>query len=301
VWQPRPKFRDRVWLHALLFVATIATTTFVGAGHYASFLSDFTSLPVRPSIRLLAHGFWYSGTILAILGCHELGHYVACRYYDVDASLPFFIPAPLLLTGTLGAFIRIRELIPTKRMLFDIGIAGPLAGFAVAVPALFIGLAMSHVVRVPPDMNGYELGEPLLFKLASALLWGTPPDGYSLNLHPMAFAAWFGLLATALNLFPIGQLDGGHISYAVLGRRSSQVTLATVAVVIALSYFAMSWRVWAVLIIVMLFTFGRHHPRTIDEDVPLDRPRMILAFIALVMLIVCFTPAPIEPMELIRR
>ncbi len=137
--------------------------------------------------------------------------------------------------------------------------------------------------------------------MSSSLLWGTPPDGYSLNLHPMAFAAWFGLLATALNLFPIGQLDGGHISYAVLGRRSSQVTLATVGVVIALSYFAMSWRVWTALMIVMLFTFGRHHPRTIDEDVPLDRARMILALIALVMFIVCFTPAPIEPMELIRR
>jgi membrane-associated protease RseP (regulator of RpoE activity) len=301
VWQPRPKFKDRVWLHVLLFAATIATTTVVGAGHYESFLSDFTTRHLRLSIPgLLVHGFWYSGTILAILGCHELGHYVACRYYDVDASLPFFIPAPLL-TGTLGAFIRIRELIPTKRMLFDIGIAGPIAGFAVAVPALFIGLSMSHVVRVPPDMNGYELGEPLLFKLASTLLWGTPPDGYSLNLHPMAFAAWFGLLATALNLFPIGQLDGGHISYAVLGRRSSQVTLAMVGVVIGLSYFAMSWRVWTALMIVMLFTFGRHHPRTIDEDVPLDRARMILAFIALVMFIVCFTPAPIEPMELIGR
>jgi membrane-associated protease RseP (regulator of RpoE activity) len=291
-----------VWLHVLLFVVTIATTTFVGADHYASFLSDFTNLHLRLSMTgLLLRGFWYSGTILAILGCHEMGHYVACRYYDVDASLPFFIPAPLPLTGTLGAFIRIRELIPTKRMLFDIGIAGPIAGFAVAVPALFIGLAMSHVVRVPPDFAGVELGEPLVFKLASTLLWGTPPDGYSLNLHPMAFAAWFGLLATALNLFPIGQLDGGHISYAVLGRRSSQVTLATVGVVIALSYFAMSWRVWTALMIVMLFTFGRHHPRTIDEDVPLDRARMILAFIALVMFVVCFTPAPIEPMELIRR
>ena len=302
MWQPRPKFRDRVWLHVLLFVVTIATTTFVGAEHYASFLSDFTNLRLRLSTTgLLLRGFWYSGTILAILGCHEMGHYVACRYYDVDASLPFFIPAPLPLTGTLGAFIRIRELIPTKRMLFDIGIAGPIAGFAVAVPALFIGLAMSHVVRVPPDFAGVELGEPLLFKLASTLLWGTPPDGYSLNLHPMAFAAWFGLLATALNLFPIGQLDGGHISYAVLGRRSSQVTLGTVGVVIALSYFAMSWRVWTALMIVMLFAFGRHHPRTIDEDVPLDRARLILAVIALVMLIVCFTPAPIEPMELIRR
>jgi membrane-associated protease RseP (regulator of RpoE activity) len=284
------------------FIFTIVTTTWVGAEHYAAFLSDFTDLRLRLSIPgLLVRGLWYSGTILAILGCHELGHYFTCRYYDVDASLPFFIPAPLPLTGTLGAFIRIRELIPTKRMLFDIGIAGPIAGFAVAVPALFIGLAMSHVVQVPPDMSGYELGEPLLFKLASTLLWGTPPAGYSLNLHPMAFAAWFGLLATALNLFPIGQLDGGHISYAVLGRRSSHVTLAMVGVVIALSYFAMSWRVWTVLIIVMLVSFGRHHPRTIDEDVPLDRTRMILAFFALVMFIVCFTPAPIEPMELIRR
>jgi membrane-associated protease RseP (regulator of RpoE activity) len=302
VWQPPRKFRDRVWLHVLLLLATILSTTLIGQIHYASFASNFGVQRITISAgALLLRGGWYSGTILAILGCHELGHYFACRYYDVDASLPFFLPAPFALTGTLGAFIRIREPIPSKRMLFDIGIAGPIAGFAVAVPALFIGLAMSHVVQVPPDMSGYELGEPLLFKLASTLLWGTPPAGYSLNLHPMAFAAWFGLLATALNLFPIGQLDGGHISYAVLGRRSSHVTLAMVGVVIALSYFAMSWRVWTVLIIVMLVSFGRHHPRTIDEDVPLDRTRMILAFFALVMFIVCFTPAPIEPMELIRR
>ena len=123
-------------------------------------------------------------------------------------------------------------------MLFDIGIAGPIAGFLVAVPALFIGLSMSHVVRVAADFSGFELGEPLLFKLASTLLWGSPPDGYSLNLHPMAFAAWFGLLATALNLFPIGQLDGGHISYAVLGRRSTYVTLAMIGVAVALAYFS---------------------------------------------------------------
>jgi membrane-associated protease RseP (regulator of RpoE activity) len=240
-------------------------------------------------------------TILLILGCHELGHYFACRYYDVDASLPFFIPAPVPLTGTLGAFIRIREQIPTKRMLFDIGIAGPIAGFVVAVPALFIGLAMSHVSRLPPNFVGLELGEPLLFKAASALLWGTTPAGYTVNLHPVAFAAWFGLLATALNLFPIGQLDGGHISYAVLGRRSSHVTLAALAVVIGLSYVAVSWRTWAVLMIVMLFAFGRHHPRTFDEDVPLDRTRMVLALFALIMFVVCFTPAPIEPMQILRR
>ena len=302
VWHPRQKFRDRVWLHALLFILTIATTTLVGALHYEGYLTDFTStasgLPVS---SLLVRGFWYSGTILVILGCHELGHYFACRYYDVDASLPFFIPAPLPLTGTLGAFIRIREPIPTKRMLFDIGIAGPIAGFVVAVPALIAGVAMSHVVLVPADFSGMELGEPPLFKLASWLLWGTLDEGYSLNLHPMAFAAWFGLLATALNLFPIGQLDGGHISYAVLGRRSSHVTMATLLIVVTLSYFAMSWRVWTVMMIMMLLAFGRHHPRTIDEDVPLDRGRVWLALVALVMFIICFTPAPIEPIDLIGR
>jgi membrane-associated protease RseP (regulator of RpoE activity) len=266
------------------------------------FLADFTPLTHIPglSAALVLRGLWYSGTILAILGCHELGHYFACRYYDVDASLPFFLPIPISITGTLGAFIKIREPIPTKRMLFDIGIAGPIAGFLVAVPALFLGVAMSHVVRLPPGFGGMELGEPLLFQLAERLIVGTTPAGYSLNLHPMAFAAWFGLLATALNLFPIGQLDGGHISYAVLGRRSSQVTLATLAIAIGLSYFAISWRVWTVLMIVMLFAFGRHHPPTFDEHVPLDRTRLWLALFALFMFIVCFTPAPIEPAQLLR-
>jgi len=293
-----------VWLHVLLFALTVATTTFVGAGQYASFLDDFrgsASLPM-PFAALLIRGFWYSGTILAILGCHELGHYFACRYYGVDASLPFFIPVPFLLTGTMGAFIRIREPIPSKRMLFDIGIAGPLAGFIVAVPALFVGLWMSHVTRMPADQsNLLELGEPLLFKFASWLLWGTQPEGYSLNMHPMAFAAWFGMLATALNLFPIGQLDGGHISYAVLGRRSTYVTFVMVGVAVALAYFSASWIVWTVLMVLMLLTFGPRHPRVFDEEIPLDRTRLFLALAALVMFILCFTPAPIRPMELIGR
>jgi membrane-associated protease RseP (regulator of RpoE activity) len=255
-------------------------------------------MPVR---SLILRGFWYSGTILAILGCHELGHYFACRYYDVDASLPFFLPAPLPLTGTLGAFIRIREPIPAKRMLFDIGIAGPIAGFVVAVPALFIGLAMSHVVRIPPHFTGAELGEPLLFKLASWLVWGNPPRGYSINMHPVAFAAWFGLLATALNLFPIGQLDGGHISYSVLGRKSSNVTLTMIAAAIVLTYYSASWLVWTGLMLVMLAVFGRHHPPVPDEDVPLDRTRMILALVALAMFVLCFTPAPISSLDAIGR
>ncbi len=303
VWQPRPKFQDRVWLHVLLLVLTVVTTTLVGAEHYASFLTDFLQ-PARlqlPMSALLVRGFWYSGTILAILGCHELGHYFACRYYDVDASLPFFLPVPITITGTLGAFIRIREPIPSKRMLFDIGIAGPIAGFVVAVPALFIGIAMSHVARVPVEFSGFELGEPLLFKLASHVLWGPIQDGYSLNLHPVAFAAWFGLLATALNLFPIGQLDGGHISYAVLGRRSTHVTFGMLGIAIVLAYLYSSWIVWTVLMIAMLVAFGPRHPRVFDEHVPLDRTRVLLALFALAMFVLCFTPAPIQPTELLRH
>jgi membrane-associated protease RseP (regulator of RpoE activity) len=306
VWPTRPKFKDRVWRHVLLFVLTAITTTLVGAFHYVSFMSDFGAGGAQSSgpAAFLLHGLWYSGTVLAILGCHEMGHYLACRYYDVDASLPFFLPLPPPFpSGTLGAFIRIRELIPSKRMLFDIGIAGPIAGFLVTVPTLFLGLSMSRLSPLPTDdLTGFvSLGEPLLFKAAAWVFWGTAPDGYSINLHPMAFGAWFGLLATALNLIPIGQLDGGHIAYAVLGRRSSQVTLVMVGAALLLAYTSSSWVVWTILIIGMLFLFGRHHPRTFDEHEPLDRPRKVLALVALGILVVCFTPVPIEPLDLIQR
>jgi membrane-associated protease RseP (regulator of RpoE activity) len=214
---------------------------------------------------------------------------------------------PILLTGTLGAFIRIREPIPSKRMLFDIGIAGPIAGFVVAVPILIAGIAMSRVEpqvairQLPPGVSMYSLGMPLLFKAATAVIWSGQPDNYALNMHPLAFAGWFGLLATALNLFPIGQLDGGHISYAVLGRRSTYVTLAMIVVALGLARFSSSWVVWTALMIVMLVAFGPRHPRTPDEHVPLNRTRVALALVALVMFIVCFTPAPIQPVDLLRR
>ena len=159
--RPQPaRFQDRTWLHVLLFLATFVTTTLSGALHYAGFSTDF--LDDVPIVMSLVQGFWYSVPILAILGAHEMGHYLACRYYQVDASLPYFIPVPpnLLLTGTLGAFIRIREPIPTKSVLFDIGVAGPIAGFVVAVPVLFVGLSLSRIVLLPPDFVGLELGEP---------------------------------------------------------------------------------------------------------------------------------------------
>jgi membrane-associated protease RseP (regulator of RpoE activity) len=304
-WAPRRKFQDRRWLHLLLFILTLLSTTLIGVDWYASFLSDFArpaaALATMSTPILFVHGLWYSGTILLILGAHEMGHYLACRYYQVDASLPYFLPMPLVLTGTLGAFIRIREPIPTKRMLFDIGAGGPFAGFLFAVPALFIGIAMSHIVKVPADFSGFELGEPLLFKAASWIVWGPIPDGYSLNLHPMAFAAWFGLLATALNLFPIGQLDGGHISYAALGRRSSAITVGSICIAVALTFFSRSWLVWTLMIVVMTGTMGPHHPRTLDEHIPLDRTRVWLALAAAVIFILCFTYNPIEPTQLLKQ
>lgn len=295
--------RDRLWPYVLLFLATIYTTTAAGAGHYLSFYLGFGGgLNPFSTRELLIYGLWYSVPILAILGCHELGHYYACRFYGVAASRPYFLPMPLLLTGTLGAFIRIRQPIPGKRELFDIGIAGPIAGFVVAVPLLFVGMYLSRIDAIPPDYPEplLWLGEPLLFKLAAWLTFGHVAEGFTVTMHPMAFAAWFGLLATALNLFPIGQLDGGHISYAVFGRKSSAVTLVMVACLIGLAFWSMSWLVWAGLTILMLAVFGRHHPPTPDEHLPLDPTRKAVAVFAVIMFILCFTPAPIEPVDIVQ-
>lgn len=293
--------RERYRTHLLLFVATFLTTTAVGALHWTGFQSDFGAKTVAaPAAVLALKGLWYSVTLLAILGAHEFGHYLACRYHGVSATLPYFLPIPLPLTGTAGAFIRIRQPITSKAVLFDVGVAGPLAGFLVALPALFVGLALSRLSPLPPAFVGAELGEPVLFQLASHAIWGPIPDQVSLNLHPMAFAAWFGLLVTAINLFPIGQFDGGHIAYAVLGRRSFSVSLATVGAAIALCFYSLSWVTWTLLALVILTIFGWRHPPTWDEHVPLDRVRFWLALATLAVFVLCFTPAPIEPLELVR-
>ena len=293
----RPR-HQRAWRNWALFVLTILSTTWAGQLHYAGFYFD----PANPQAwtfgELFVRGAWYSIPILAILGAHELGHYYACRYYGVDASPPYFLPMPFLLTGTLGAFIRIRQQVRSKRELFDIGIAGPIAGFLVAVPVLFIGASLSRMVQLPPEGTLEFFGEPLLVQFAIWLNFGVRPEGYDVIFHPMAFAAWFGLLATALNLFPIGQLDGGHISYAVLGARSTLVTLGAVAVLIGLAFLSTSWILWAVLMVVMLLTFGPRHPRTFDEEIPLDPARLWLAAFALVMFVLCFTPVPFSIIQL---
>ena len=302
--KPLPPPHGRLWVQVTLLLLTLLSTTFAGGCHYLAFSQDLATADIAPAVAptfmqtfgnplYYLHGLWYSLTILAILGCHEMGHYVACLRYGVIATRPFFLPAPLL-TGTLGAFIRIKSRIPTKTALFDIGIAGPLAGFAVAVPTLFIGLMLSRIDHLPQDQSGLiELGEPLLFKAAAWMVWGTVPQGSSINMHPMAFAAWFGLLATALNLFPVSQLDGGHIAYAVLGRRSTPITIVMIGVALALSYRSTNWIVWTVLLIAMVGFLGPHHPPTLDDDQPVDGKRVALAIVALVILVICFTPVPI--------
>jgi len=302
--KPSPPPHGRLWVQVVLLAATLITTTIAGGCHYASFMQDLASADQAPLVTptfqqtfgaplFYLRGLWYSLTILAILGCHEMGHYLACLKYGVLATRPFFLPAPFL-TGTFGAFIRIKSRIPNKVALFDIGIAGPLAGFVVAVPALFIGLMLSRVDHLPQDQSGLiELGEPLLFKIAAWMVWGSVPQGYSINMHPMAFAAWFGLIATALNLFPISQLDGGHIAYAVLGRRSTAVTIVMLGVAIGLAFKSSSWIVWTVLLVGMIAALGPHHPPTLYDDEPIDASRIALAVLAAIILILCFTPVPI--------
>jgi membrane-associated protease RseP (regulator of RpoE activity) len=294
VQRPLRKFRDRVWLHVTLFVLTLVFTTAVGAFHYQSFVSEFGRRPAILTWGSLIDGFWYSLTLLAILGSHEFGHYYFCRRYNVDASLPYFIPFPITLTGTLGAVIRIREPFPTRTVLFDIGVAGPIAGFVVLVPALFIGMAMSRVVPMPTGHGVFYMGEPLLFKLAAWLKFGPIPDTQTVNIHPMVFAAWFGMLATALNLLPFGQLDGGHITYATLDRWATPISLATVGTAVAMTYNSTSWMFMTGMMLLMLFLLGPRHPRVIYEHEPLARSRRLVALFALVMFILCFTPVPID-------
>ena len=294
---PEPP-RDRYWLHALLLLLTLASTTIIGWAAYRGYITDLFTRRVHMSVtRQVLGGLWYSIPALTILGAHEMGHYLACRYYGINASLPFFIPFPSIF-GTLGAVIRIREPLRTKRMLFDVGVAGPIAGFVVAVPALVIGMWLSHPIRVPP--GGAELGEPLLFQFVKYAFYGHLPRGVDVNTHPMLFAAWFGLFATALNLIPVGQLDGGHIAYANLGRRANYVTYVMLPIMAILGLtISHNWLVWSGLMFVLLYLFGWKHPQTTDENDSLGTARILVTLFALLMFILCFTPAPLG--ELLTR
>jgi membrane-associated protease RseP (regulator of RpoE activity) len=277
-------------VHAVLFLATLLTTWWVGMAHYQAFLSGLTR---EVPVVTWASGFWYAGGVLGILGAHEFGHYFMCRRYGVSATLPYFIPAPTL-AGTFGAVIRIRDGFPSRAALFDIGVAGPIAGFVVLIPTLLLGMSWSNIVRVPDDFEGMLLGTPVAFDLAARLFFDKVPEGYSLNIHPLVFASWFGMLATALNLLPFGQLDGGHLMYALIGRRSVWVSYATVLVAIGLTLYSTSWAVLTVMMLVMMLLFGTRHPVVWNEYDRLDWKRIVIFLFAIAMLALCFTSAPVD-------
>jgi membrane-associated protease RseP (regulator of RpoE activity) len=298
----------RVFFHLLLFGITCVTTTITGmswwvASHSEADSPDSFFEPVVRSMRdtangnldPLVNGVIFTVTLLAILGAHEFGHYFACRYYGVRATLPFFIPAPPVVTffGTFGAVIKIKSPITSRKALFDIGIAGPLAGFALALPVSVIGLWVAEASRTSsPPPGSMLLQDPPLFKLLNLLL-DVPP---LINWNPAYWAAWAALLVTALNLFPVGQLDGGHVLYAVAGRRVHKwLSLATalgvgaLAIVSLVKHGSPIWLLWTA---VLLFLTKVGHPPVSQEE-PLGAARGVLAIVAVVVFFLCFMPFPI--------
>jgi membrane-associated protease RseP (regulator of RpoE activity) len=281
---PPPRSAWQRWGRNLaLFLLTALSIFLVGS-------STLLSVPGRGTFWVFdaSSGFQLMAGLLTILTCHEMGHYVACRYYRVDATLPFFIPFPSLV-GTLGAFIRIRAPIPHRRALFDIGVAGPLAGFIVCLPVLWLGIADARVVPYDPQSGGLFLGDPLLFQWVSRLVHGPLPDNTTLSVGSLGLAAWFGLFVTALNLIPIGQLDGGHVTYALLRGKSRIISRIGSWACVALVVFSPSWILWAILVRIL----GRRHPPTLDDEAPVGRGRVVLGLVTLVVFVVCFVPNPV--------
>lgn len=286
----------RWWLHVLLFLLTFLSTTVFGYALAASFSGrrPLDEEFIIDGYLRLFHGRWdvwsgisYSIPLLFILLAHEFGHYFTCRRWNVDASLPYFGPAPTLL-GTVGAFIRIRSPIYSRRSLFDIGVSGPLAGFVLLLPFLFAGVLMSHVVRGINIQGPFTFGTPLLLRLMEALRFPGVPEA-NISLHPMAVAAWAGLLATAINLLPVGQLDGGHISYAVFGERGHRLlSLLLIASLAICGLVYWPWWLWAAAMF-----FFRRHPLIYDEG-PLGPRRRSLALLALILFVVSVCIVPVR-------
>jgi len=286
-------------LSAVLLCATIVSTSFAGLSQLAGIdlVTALRIFIVKPSMIL--QGLPFSIPLISILLAHELGHFFACRYYGMRCTPPFFIPFPISLAGTFGAFIKIKSQFLHRRALFDIGIAGPLAGFLFILPTLCIGISLSKLVPkggLPP--GELIFGEHLIFRLLGAVILGYAPDRQDMVAHPMAMAAWVGLLATSLNLLPIWQLDGGHISYAIFGPSlQKRISVFSIVALILVSF--MGWPpsitllFFAALLLIICARLRFFHPPTLQEDDRLGPGRAFLALIALLILILSFTPAPV--------
>ena len=273
-------------IHWILFLLTIFTTLFAGAimegaQIYSNPLEIFKGIP-------------FSFTLLFILGTHEFGHYYYAQKHKVDATLPYFIPAPpfLFLIGTFGAFIKIKSPIYRKDALLQIGAAGPIAGFIIAVPALVIGLLLSEVIEKKDIQGAIILGDSILMKVLTFITHPGLLESQDIMLHPIAFAGWIGLLVTMLNLLPIGQLDGGHIAYAMLGEKQDIIGKLAFLLLIPLSFFSINWLIWGILLLLLMRSVK--HPPIQDIHVPLSYKDKQIGYACLVIFILCFIPAPFK-------
>jgi membrane-associated protease RseP (regulator of RpoE activity) len=252
-------------LNILLFALTVFSTYLIGGG-------------------------WYSLSLISILLAHEMGHFVMSRRHGVPATLPYFLPVPIPPFGTFGAIIKMKGRMRSRKALFDIGVAGPLMGLFITLPAIIIGLLLSKPVFLAQTQdNLFHLGDSLLFVLVEKAVLGNLPEGHDLVLHPIAYAGWVGLFVTALNLLPVGQLDGGHITYALFGRKSKIIFGLTMMLWMGISiFFYVGWT----LMILLVLLFGFRHPPPLDDVTPLDLKRKILGSVVFSLFILSFTPIP---------
>ena len=270
-------------MHAGLLAATLLSATLAGV--------DVEPRELVANPALFLRGLPFAAALVTILLVHELGHYLTCLRHRVSASLPYFLPAPLLSpVGTFGAFIRIRSRFPDRRALFDIGASGPWAGFVVALAATVIGLTHSTVLATPQEWHGFACGDSLLTAFLTRIVLHV--DSAVVVLHPVAFAGWFGLFVTSLNLLPVGQLDGGHVLYATLGRPTPRIAALLIAFLVWLGVRGFpGWLLWAAIITVLL-SLG--HPPTDDDRRPLDPARRLAALATLVVFVLTFVPEPFK-------
>ncbi|MBM4146755.1 MAG: site-2 protease family protein [Nitrospira sp.] len=270
------------FLHISLFVLTILSTLLVGAVQTGA---DLIKEPLK-----IYKGIPFSLTLMIILLSHELSHYFSSRKHGVEATLPYFIPAPTIF-GTFGAFIKMKSPIVTRKALIDIGASGPIAGFIISVIAAIIGLNMSEIVSSAQAKGALNLGDSLLFSLLAKIVLGVTPSDSDILLSPVAFAGWIGLFVTSMNLIPVGQLDGGHIAYALFGEKHTRLSFMLIFVMILFGLFLWEgWFVWAVLLLIL----GLKHPPVIYWEVPLDSKRKFIGWLALVIFILTFIPTPFQ-------
>jgi membrane-associated protease RseP (regulator of RpoE activity) len=271
----------RTWIHIVLFILTVASTLYVG-GAQQSVTGKF-SFSVND-------GLSYSIPIILILLGHEMGHYFMSRRYGIKATLPFFLPFPLPPFGTLGAVIRMEGTITSRKSLFDTGVAGPFMSLLLSIPAIAIGLRLSEIIPTSQVKEGaIRLADPLLFSMIQRLVMGEVPQNHDVLLHPIGYAGWVGLFVTALNLLPVGQLDGGHIAYALFGRKSRIIFFVAIAV---MAYITLFHNPGWLLLLILFILFGFRHPAPLDDQTPLDGKRKLMGGIAFLFFFLSFTPSP---------